>query len=106
VEHYPTATRRELIELFPDRPVSAIYRRASTLQLKKIQEDRESGKLDFAEDLSLMDKAVMEHYGLCWRSDQKDKNHDYTGGNSGGEHGVYFVCSCGQSGSSITNGNA
>jgi hypothetical protein len=31
-EYYPTATRRELMELFPDRPVRAIYRRAHTLR--------------------------------------------------------------------------
>lgn len=97
-EHYPTATRRQLMEMFPDRPVGAVYRRASTLRLKKIQHDRESGKLDFAEDLSLMDKAVMEQYGLWWRTNQKEGHPGSTGFNSGGEHGVYFVCSCGPSG--------
>jgi len=95
-EHYPTATRRELMEMFPDRPVSAIYRRASTLRLKKTVEDRDSGKLDMVEDLSLVDRTVMEKHGLCWRR-EKDCQ-EYPGGSNGGEHGVYFVCLSGLSG--------
>lgn len=95
-EHYPTATRKELMEMFPDRPVSAMYRRASTLHLKKTIEDRDSGKLDMAEDLSLVDRAVMEKYGLCWRREQNCE--EYPGCSNGGEHGVYFVCSSGLSG--------
>ena len=97
-KHYPTATRRELMELFPDRPVNAIYRRASILRLKKTKEDRESGKLDVAEDLSLMDYAVMEQYGLCWKTRQKDSTLKYPGYNNGGEHGVSVVCYSGQFG--------
>jgi len=82
------------MEQFPDRPVSAIYRRAHTLRIKKIKEDRDNGKLDFADDLSLVDPAVMEQYGLCWKP-QEDKNPNSTGGKHGGEHGVFFVCSSG-----------
>ncbi len=105
-EHYATATRQELMRIFPDRPVTAIYRRAATLGLKKTKEDRESGKPPFADDLSLMDYTVMEQYGLCWKPNQDDKavpTHKYPDGDNGGEHGVYFVCSCGRSGSSIEN---
>ncbi len=102
-EHYATATRQELMRIFPDRPVSAIYRHASTLHLKKTKEDRECGKLAIAEDLSLMDYEVMEQYGLCWKNIQNDQAQDYTGLNNGGEHGVYFVCLCGQSGLFIGN---
>ncbi len=94
-EHYATATRQELMRIFPDRPVSAIYRRASTLHLRKTKEDRECGKFAIAEDLSLMDYEVMEQYGLCWKSNQEGEAQqalEYTGGNNGGEHGVYFVC--------------
>jgi hypothetical protein len=94
-EHYPTATRRELMELFPDRPVTAMYRRASTLGLKRIVEDRDSGKLDFAEDLSLVDHAVMEKYGLCWKEKRNFKGSDCPGGDSGGAHGVYQDCCSG-----------
>jgi len=105
-EHYATATRQELMRIFPDRPVTAIYRRASTLGLKKTKEDRESGKLPFAEDLSLMDYTVMEQYDLCWKPNQDEKTVyilEYPGGGNGGEHGVYFVYSCGRSGLSIEN---
>jgi hypothetical protein len=105
-EHYPTATRKELMELFPDRPVSAFYRRASTLRLKKTKEDRDSGRLDIAEDLSLMDYAVMEKYGLCWKKQQEDIPLKYPGGNNGGEHGVFRVCCSGQSGLFTVNGGA
>jgi hypothetical protein len=103
-EHYPTATRKELMELFPDRPVSAIYRRASTLRLKKTKEDRDSGKLDIAEDLSLKDYAVMEKYGLCWTRKQEDTPLKYPGGDNGGEHGVSLDCCSGQSGLFTVNG--
>ena len=94
------------MRIFPDRPVSAIYRRASTLHLKKTKEDREYGKLPIAEDLSLMDYEVMEQYGLCWKSNQEGEAQqalEYTGGINGGEHGVYFVCLCGRSGLLIGN---
>lgn len=94
-EHYATATRQELMRIFPDRPVTAIYRRASTLGLQKTKEDRESGKLPFAEDLSLMDYTVMEQYGLCWKPNQDDNAapmSEYPDGSSGGAHGVFFVC--------------
>ena len=103
-EHYPTATRRELMELFPDRPVSAIYRRAHTLGMKKTKEDRDSGKLDIAEDLSLTDYAVMEKYGLCWTRKQENSLRKYPGGDSGGEHGVLLDCCSGQSGLFTVNG--
>ena len=89
------------MRIFPDRPVSAIYRRASMLGIKKTKEDRESGRLAIAEDLSLMDYTVMEQYGLCWRSNQEDEARqslEYTCCSNGGERGVYFVCSCGRSG--------
>lgn len=106
-EHYPTATRKELLELFPDRPVSAIYRRAATLRLKKPKEDRDSGKLEIAEDLSLMDYAVMEKkYGLCWKIQQEDLPLKYPGGDNGGEHGVLLDCCSGQSGLFTANGVA
>jgi hypothetical protein len=94
------------MELFPDRPVSAIYRCASTLRLKKTKEDGDSGKLEIAEDLSLMDYAVMEKYGLCWKIQQEDIPLKYTGGNNGGEHGVWLDCCSGQSGLFTVNGVA
>ncbi len=71
------------------------------LGLKKTKEDRESGKLPFAEDLSLLNYTVMEQYGLCWKPPQEDEARqalEYPDGNSGGEHGVYFVYLCGPSG--------
>lgn len=108
-KHYATATRQELMRIFPDRPVTAIYRRASTLGLKKTKEDRESGRFPFAEDLSLMDYTVMEQYGLCWKPNQDDKEvqpPEYRAGCNGGEHGAYFVCSCGPSGSYTASGAA
>ncbi len=94
------------MELFPDRPVSAIYRRASTLRLKKTKEDRDSGKLEIAEDLSLMDYAVMEKYGLCWTRKQEDTPQKYPGGDNGGEHGVLLDCCSGRYGLFTVNAAA
>jgi hypothetical protein len=106
-EHYPTATRRAGTDgTIPDRPVSAIYRRASTLRLKKTKEERDSGKLEIAEDLSLMDYAVMEKYGLCWTRKQEDTPQKYPGGDNGGEHGVSLDCCSGRYGSFTVNAAA
>src|SRR5260370_37899931 len=75
-----------------------------TLRLKKTVED--SGKPDIAEDLSLAVNATMEKYSLCWKARQENKDVDYPGGSNGGGHGLYFVCSSGQSGSFTANAAA
>ena len=109
-KHYYTATRRELTSLFPDRPLRAIYIRAAALGLKKTVEDRTSGKLDFPEDLSLIDREVMERFGLCWEcckarmATTNIQECSLHGGANGGEHGVYFVCYSGRYGSFTASG--
>jgi hypothetical protein len=73
-EHYPTASRNELLHLFPTRSWVAIIQKAAAKGIRRIAG---SDKLDIPREMSLSDVRVQKEFALQ-PGERVQWQHEYT----------------------------